>query len=165
MIFAISAARRRNFHHFAAPAFDVTKTHTIRFEHFLNGVGGGLQLYPAARRDAQRIFLRLDVLKRFYTGLFAHGEDQAVPGWKDADGAERNLSLVEAATEVGHRRKPDRIAETEIVFLFVDQNRRPRAAQFGVAPAHRHVELRLRRQLDIVEKSKRDDVGDINALG
>ena len=53
----------------------------------------------------------------------------------------------------------------KVVFLVADQDRRPGAAQLGIAPAHGDVELRLARQLDAVEKRIADDVGDIDALG
>src|SRR6266550_3150784 len=39
MLFALFATRGRHLHHFAAPALDVAVAHTVRFEHFFDGVG------------------------------------------------------------------------------------------------------------------------------
>ena len=67
----------------------------------------------------------LDVVERVDAGIFAHGEDQTIPGRKYADGAQRNFFLIKAAAEISHRRKTGRVAKAEVAFLFADEERWP----------------------------------------
>ena len=165
MVLAHGPARVGRFHDLATPAFDVAIAHAVGFEHFFDSVDRGLQLAAPARRDAQRIFLFFDVFEGFDADVFAHGENQPIPGGKYADSAQRKFFLIEAATKIGHGRQADRIAEAEVAFLFVDEYRRAGTAELGVTPAHANVEFGLARQFYIVEKRQGDDVGDVDALG
>ena len=104
MILSIRAAGAHGLHYFSAPSFDLTEDHPIDFENFLDDVENGLEFSFSSRRNAERIFLLLDILDGLNAGIFAHGKNQPIPGWEYADGAERNFFLIKAAAQVGHAR-------------------------------------------------------------
>src|ERR1044071_3880916 len=158
------AAWVRRFENFAAPALDLSKARPVSFEDLFDCIDGGLKLHPAAGGYAQRVFLLDHVLQGLDAGFFAHGENQSVPGWKYADGPERNFLFIKTASQISHRRKADGIAEAEVIFFSTYEQRRAGAAELRIAPAHGDMELRFGRQLDIIKKSESEEVGDIDAL-
>ncbi len=140
-VHAFRAAGARSFHDFTAPAFDVGEANAVSSENLFNRVERCLQLPFAASRDAQWILLLFDLSEGLNAAVLAHSEDQPVPGWKHADGAERDFFLVKADSEISHSRQSYRIAETEVIFLLVHQDCRPRAAELRIPPAHGDVQL------------------------
>jgi hypothetical protein len=47
-----------------------------------------LELNSAPGRDAQRVFSRFDIVEGLNTAVLADRENQPVPSWEDADGAQ-----------------------------------------------------------------------------
>ena len=111
----------------------------------LSKIDRGLYLSVAA---AFWIFLVASAPHRvhhFFEQLPAASEHHAarLQAHEHADGAQRNLFPVKAASEVSHCREPDGVTEAKIILFFTDQYCRTGAAELRVAPAHGDVELRL----------------------
>lgn len=102
MVSPVATAGIWRFHHFAAPFFDLAETHAVGFKNFLDRVYRCLESVPTAGRNAQGILPILDIFEGFDAAIFAHCENQPVPGGKDTDGAQRDLLFIKTAAEVRH---------------------------------------------------------------